>query len=128
MPRQFNYELLHHYGIAEFEGRGVAELWFVKGDQSAHVYILSGRWSNLFLAFFLVASVTSLAATYLIKGIAARFIHSNAPLVQYWSTLGALLTIGEALFCVVLGSQILQNPQRMASMQDQGQVGGWPGR
>ena len=87
-------------------------------------YILSGRWSNLFLAFFLVASVTSLAATYLIKGIATRFIHSNAPLLQYWSTLGTILTIGEALFCVVLGSQILQNPHRMASMQDQGQVAG----
>jgi len=47
VPRQFNYELLHERRVVEFQGREVAELWFVKDNHSAHVYILSGKQFDL---------------------------------------------------------------------------------
>jgi hypothetical protein len=74
------------------------------------VYILTRRWSNLFLAFFLAASAASLVGAYVIRGIVLRFVHGSGPLLQYWISLGALLAVGEALFCAVLGAQILKNP------------------
>jgi len=74
------------------------------------VYILTSRWSNRFLAYFLSASVASLLGAYVIRGIVLRFVRGSGPLLQYWISLGALLVVGEALFCAVLGAQILKNP------------------
>lgn len=79
------------------------------------VYILTSRWSNRFLAFFLAASVASIVGAYVIRGIVLRFVHEGgSPLLQFWISLGALLVVGEALFCAVLGAQILKNPPPVA--------------
>ena len=78
-------------------------------------YILTGRWSSLFLAFFLTASVISLLMTYLIRAIAIRYVHTNSPVLIYWAFLGTLLTVGQGLFCGLLGAQILMNPPRASA-------------
>jgi len=46
-PRQFDYRLLAHQGVAEFQGRAVAQLWFVQDNNSARVYILSAKQFDL---------------------------------------------------------------------------------
>ena len=47
VPRQFDYRLLVHYTVAEFQGRAVAQLWFVQDNNSARVYILPAKQFDL---------------------------------------------------------------------------------
>src|SRR5438552_15088967 len=42
LPPEFNYQYLIHYDLAEFEGRRVPHLQFLRGPNLASVYILSG--------------------------------------------------------------------------------------
>ena len=65
-------------------------------------YVVTNKWSNSFLALLIAAGLISVVVTFL-----GRRMASNLPSHQYWSFLGVLLTVGEALFCGVLGAQIL---------------------
>ena len=41
VPREFDYSLLAHYDLAQFQGKRVPMLLFIKGRERATVYILS---------------------------------------------------------------------------------------
>ena len=66
------------------------------------VYVLIGRWSNLFLLCLSVAGFVTVLGTFL-AGLVIR---------QHWSFMGVLLPVGNALFCWLVGAQIWRRPEQ----------------
>jgi len=63
--------------------------------------VLTGRWSYRFLLYLILAGFATVAATYV------GHMFSQQP----WAFFGVLLPVGEALFCWIVGLQILQSGQ-----------------
>jgi len=64
-------------------------------------YVLTGRWSNAFLLRLMAAGVVTVLVTFV----------ANLPFHHYWSLMGILLPVGEALFCWIVGLQIWQSDE-----------------
>ena len=67
--------------------------------------ILTGRWSNRFFLFLAVAGFVTVAATYV------AHVFTRQPLAFF----GALLPVGEALYCWIVGLQISQSREEAPS-------------
>lgn len=63
--------------------------------------ILTGRWSNRFFVFLIMAGFVTVAATY------TAHVFVGKP----WTFLGVLFPVGEALFCWIIGLQIWQSSE-----------------
>lgn len=61
--------------------------------------LFTGRWSNHVLARLIVAGLATVLVTFVV----------NLPFHRYWSFMGALLAVGNALFCGLVGKQIWKN-------------------
>jgi hypothetical protein len=80
-------------------------------------YVLTSRWSNGVLASFAGAGVLSIVASFTATKL-ARFAVSTMPTLYAWVFLGVLLAVGEALFCGLLGAQILRNSRPLGRVTD----------
>ena len=58
--------------------------------------LLTGRWSGMLLGQLVAAGILAVLVTFL----------ANLPFHHYWSFLGVLLPLGDALFCWLVGVQI----------------------
>jgi hypothetical protein len=63
--------------------------------------LLTGKWSNSLLLRLMLAGWVTILVTFL----------TNLPFHTYWSFLGVLLPLGNALFCYFVGTQIGQRPE-----------------
>jgi CDP-diglyceride synthetase len=63
--------------------------------------LLTGKWSNSLLLRLMLAGWVTILITFL----------ANLPFHTYWSFLGVLLPLGNALFCYFVGTQIGQRPE-----------------
>jgi hypothetical protein len=72
-------------------------------------YVLTGKWSNTVLARLVGAGILSIVVTF----IATRAVRpvGNLPLLYYWAFFGILFSLGEALFCGLVGAQIWRTSQ-----------------
>lgn len=70
------------------------------------VSVLTEKWSTTFFVGFAVAGFISVLVTFI----------TNAMGHQYWFFLGVLLPVGEALFCGLIGAQILSTSERPATL------------
>jgi hypothetical protein len=68
------------------------------------LYILAGKWRNSFFGRLAVAGFVTVLVTFL----------ANLAAHNYWSFIGVLLPIGEALFCGVVGAQIWRSTEQTA--------------
>ncbi len=66
--------------------------------------ILTGRWSNRFLLLLTLAGFGAVAITYVVHIFAK----------QPWALFAALLSVGEALFCWIVGLQIWRSGEGAA--------------
>jgi hypothetical protein len=71
-------------------------------------YVLTSRWSNSALASLAGAGVLSIVASFTVTKL-ARLAVSTVPTLYGWAFLGVLLAVGEALFCGLIGAQILRS-------------------
>jgi len=62
-------------------------------------HLLTGRWSTAFLLRLMAAGFVTVLVTFV----------ANLPFHHYWSLMGTLLPVGEALFCWIVGLQIWQS-------------------
>lgn len=68
---------------------------------SAFTALLIGAWSTSLLRRLMLAALITIVVTFI----------TNLPFHSYWSFLGILLPVGDALFCGLVGSQIWLNPK-----------------
>lgn len=66
-------------------------------------FTLTSRWSNLSLGLLVLAGFASI----IVKFIASQQVR------HYWSFVGILLPVGEALFCGVEGVQIWRSSEQV---------------
>ncbi len=58
--------------------------------------VLTGKWSKSFLLQLVVAGLATIVVTYLV----------NLSFRSYWSFLGVLFPVGNAIFCYLVGAQV----------------------
>jgi len=63
--------------------------------------LLTGKWSNSLFLLLMLAGFLTIQVTFI----------TNLAFHNYWSFLGVLFPLGEALFCYLVGSQIWQHLQ-----------------
>jgi hypothetical protein len=68
------------------------------------VYVLIGKWSNFFLLCLSVAGCVTVLGTFLASLVLV--------IRQYWSFMGVLLPVGNALFCWLVGVQIWRSTEQ----------------
>jgi hypothetical protein len=66
-------------------------------------FTLTGKWSNLSLALLVLAGLASVLVTFI----------ANLQAHHYWSFIGVLLPVGEALSCGVVGAQIWRPSEQL---------------
>ncbi len=66
-------------------------------------FTLTSKWSNSSLVLLALAGFAAVLLTFL----------ANLQLRHYWSFIGILLPIGDALFCSVVGAQIWRGSQQI---------------
>ncbi len=75
-------------------------------------YVLTSRWSNAILVRLAGAGVLSVVVTFLGMRL-VKLTLTSMPMAYYWSFLGILLPVGEALFCGVVGAQIWRSSEQV---------------
>jgi hypothetical protein len=68
-------------------------------------YALTSRWSNAVLARLAGAGILAIVLTFVVVR-AVRSTGTLPSLIYYWSFFGILFSLGEALFCGLVGAQI----------------------
>jgi len=63
--------------------------------------LLTGKWSNSLLLRLVLAGFLTILVTFI----------ANLPFHNYWSFMGVLFPLGDALFCYLVGTQIWQHLQ-----------------
>ncbi len=63
--------------------------------------LLTREWSTSLLLRLMLAGLATIVVTFI----------ANLPFHSYWSFLGVLLPLGNALFCWLVGAQIWQHPE-----------------
>jgi len=77
-------------------------------------YVLTNRWSNGALAYLAGAGVLSIVTTFTGMRL-LKIIVPMKPMFWGWSFFGILFPVGEALFCGLIGAQILRNSRPLSS-------------
>ena len=67
-------------------------------------FTLTSRWSNFSLGLLALAGFATILVTFIV----------NRQARHYWSFVGMLLPVGEALFCGVVGAQLWRSSEQMA--------------
>jgi hypothetical protein len=75
---------------------------FAAGGMTLFAFVLTGRWSISLLPRLLLAGVVTIITTFIV----------NYRLHSYWSLYGVLLPLGNALFCYVVGTRIMQHQEK----------------
>jgi hypothetical protein len=76
-------------------------------------YVLTSRWSNAALIQLMGAGILAIVLTFFAIRV-VRFANSPPALFYYWSFFGALFSVGEALFCGIVGAQLSSNSHRLS--------------
>lgn len=66
-------------------------------------FTLTSRWSNVSLGLLALAGFASILVTFI----------ANQQARHYWSFVGILLPVGEALFCGVVGAQLWRSSEQV---------------
>ena len=75
-------------------------------------YLLTSRWSNAVLARLAGVGILAIVITFIVVRV-ARSTGNLTPRLYYWSFFGVLFSLGEALFCWLIGVQIWRSSQRL---------------
>jgi hypothetical protein len=74
---------------------------FAAAGIAVFAFVLTGRWSNTLLLRLLFAGLITIIITFIV----------NYSFRSYWSFYGALLPLGNALFCYLVGTHIWQHQE-----------------
>ena len=94
-----------HFGIDVWLGLIAAGVVGASGI-ALFVTLLKRKWSNALLLRLIVAGFLTIIVTFL----------ANFPFHNYWSFLGVLIPLGNALFCCIVVSEISQRPDGQRSL------------